>query len=287
MPAMLSVYWRNRILLVLGSTACAMLLLAAAGWTSTSHGQPASSLLRSAAPPLAILATAVAFLLAVPVGNLLAGRVRPTAGFVCACVGLAALSVRGVETRDVLLMAQGRGVYLALVVELALLYAVLLAGWAVLRRLLGRTGDDDGPPRPPRAVPLDQYLLAAAAHAVAMLGGLSLLARSDAKGQVVLAVAISALFASLAATSIVRTPTSLPYWLGPALTGLTGYLAGYLASNDWMIGRTSGYFAALARPLPLDYAGAGTAGAIVGYWMSRKWWSRVEEEDAQPPMPAM
>jgi hypothetical protein len=27
----------------------------------------------------------------------------------------------------------------------------------------------------------------------------------------------------------------------------------------------------LARPLPLDYAGSGVAGSIVGYWVSRRW----------------
>jgi hypothetical protein len=32
-------------------------------------------------------------------------------------------------------------------------------------------------------------------------------------------------------------------------------------------GRVTGVFAPLARPLPLDYASFGTAGALLGYWM--------------------
>jgi hypothetical protein len=31
-----------------------------------------------------------------------------------------------------------------------------------------------------------------------------------------------------------------------------------------------GFLVALARPLPLDYASVGTAGALLGYWMRRK-----------------
>ena len=31
-----------------------------------------------------------------------------------------------------------------------------------------------------------------------------------------------------------------------------------------------GFLAGLARPLPLDYAGVGTAAALLGYWVRRK-----------------
>ena len=40
-----------------------------------------------------------------------------------------------------------------------------------------------------------------------------------------------------------------------------------------------GILPALARPLPLDYATAGTAGALMGYWTSRKW---QHEHEAEP-----
>jgi hypothetical protein len=64
------------------------------------------------------------------------------------------------------------------------------------------------------------------------------------------------------------------YWAGPLVVGLAGYLWAFIASPAGsVIGRAGidgGFLAALARPLPLDYASLGTAGAILGYWMRRK-----------------
>jgi hypothetical protein len=42
-----------------------------------------------------------------------------------------------------------------------------------------------------------------------------------------------------------------------------------------------GPFAGLVRPLPLDYASAGPAGAILGHWMSRKWQKEREAMNRQ------
>jgi hypothetical protein len=55
--------------------------------------------------------------------------------------------------------------------------------------------------------------------------------------------------------------------------GLFGYLAAWLFPPTGIeVGRpglAGGFLAALARPLPLDYASAGTGGALLGYWMRR------------------
>src|SRR5262245_65668565 len=55
------------------------------------------------------------------------------------------------------------------------------------------------------------------------------------------------------------TPTtsgpSLWFWLGPLVVGVLGYVLQYFAPTDWMIGDARGFFAPLARPMPLDYAG--------------------------------
>ena len=37
--------------------------------------------------------------------------------------------------------------------------------------------------------------------------------------------------------------------------------------------------AALARPLPLDYAAAGPIGALIAYWTSMKWLVAKESGD--------
>jgi hypothetical protein len=54
--------------------------------------------------------------------------------------------------------------------------------------------------------------------------------------------------------------------------GAIGYLLQYFGqAPGWQIGEIHGTFAGLARPLPLDYAGAGVASSIVSYWISRRW----------------
>ena len=50
----------------------------------------------------------------------------------------------------------------------------------------------------------------------------------------------------------------------------------------WKAGRGAGALAALGRPLPLDYASLGPAGAILGYWISRGW-ERAKETDTAVP----
>jgi hypothetical protein len=68
------------------------------------------------------------------------------------------------------------------------------------------------------------------------------------------------------------------YWCGPLVVAVIGYLLAASGSQLWMIGQVGGYAPALARPAPLDYASAGTAGALVGYWTSRRWREQEEEE---------
>ena len=48
---------------------------------------------------------------------------------------------------------------------------------------------------------------------------------------------------------------------------LIGYLLAHWAGADFTIGIPQGNFAPLARVLPLDYASAGAAGALLGYWV--------------------
>jgi len=70
------------------------------------------------------------------------------------------------------------------------------------------------------------------------------------------------------------------YWLPPLLAGMIGYAiaANHPAGAD--VGHLTGTFAALARPLPLDYASLGTAGAILGHWTSRRWARQRQQEQA-------
>lgn len=66
-------------------------------------------------------------------------------------------------------------------------------------------------------------------------------------------------------------PSSIWYWAGPLMVGLVGYLLVFTGQDPQLVvGNPSGTFAALARPLPMDYASVGPAGALLGYWMMRK-----------------
>jgi len=64
-----------------------------------------------------------------------------------------------------------------------------------------------------------------------------------------------------------------------------GYVSCYFRPDGIEVGRTSGYFAALARPLPLDYASVGVAGSLMGYWISSRWHHRAGGEHGGAPAP--
>jgi hypothetical protein len=158
-----------------------------------------------------------------------------------------------------------------LALELALLFIVLAGGLLIVRRMakmgLARVEDDFRPDDSP----LDQKLIATATHACAMATLVLILCRTDHKAQCVASVGVSALLASLIAGMVAPVRPAFWYWISPLFVGLLGYIWASLAPQDLPIGRPGGYFQALARPVPLDYASVGVAGAMLGYWVSRAW----------------
>jgi hypothetical protein len=108
-----------------------------------------------------------------------------------------------------------------------------------------------------------------------MIALMSLLAQTDAKAQVIAAVGASAMLATMAANWFAPAAPSPWLWGGPILVALVGYVSCYFHPDGLAVGRTSGYFAALARPLPLDYASVGVAGSLLGYWTSSRWHHRA------------
>ena len=68
-----------------------------------------------------------------------------------------------------------------------------------------------------------------------------------------------------------RENASAWFWAGPAVVGVAGYVLNYFynaAGAPNVTGHLFGLFAPLSRPLPLDYASAGTVGALLGYWVT-------------------
>lgn len=234
-----------------------------------------------------VFTAAVLVLATTAVVTRLARRHWVYAGALAASVGLAAWSFRGGPSWYVLIAptpgASGTGVFLGLAVEMLVLGLIVGAAWlVVLPRFAGGppTPGPLGPtsltvpaaPDPMRSLKPDAAILTAVlAQAAFVAVGVALLVPNAEKKQ----AAFGVLAACFLATAIAQhyfhdERLARWYWAGPVLVGVLGYLLnafGGGAAEAVETGRLVGSFAALARPLPLDYAGAGVAGALMGYWI--------------------
>jgi hypothetical protein len=286
----LNTYQRNRLLLTLAATvACVMFWFAGAWFGMPEHRGYEASLALQSKPAAHLMLTGIVLCAATAVGTAVAGSIRFDAGLFAAAVGLAALRVRGGPMRAVTQAAPGRGVFLVMAVELLVLGALLglawFGLWLMYRR--GRHAGDalrDGLQDQPHAPGERVFALVAQAASMAVL--VLLLARTDETKQVLAAVAVASFAATLIAYAISPVRPSVWYWAGPVVVGIAGYLAAYSAWGSvppvaWKSGAGGSFLAPLARPLPLDYASLGTAGAILGYWTSRQW-QRAKELENEP-----
>jgi hypothetical protein len=208
------------------------------------------SLLHGSGAVMRVLVTAVLVIAAVKVGTVIAGRIRPDAGLFAAGFGLLALANRGRPVYAVLNAADGaRSVYLLLALELVILFALLAAGWWLLRALerrghLHRDAIRDG--LADVEIPAGAGWSALLSQVLIMAAVMVILGQSEDKKQVLAAVGLGAFAGAFFPYWQPGVRPAAWYWAGPLVVGLAGYL--------W----------------PLDYASLGTAGAIAGYWMRRK-----------------
>jgi hypothetical protein len=97
------------------------------------------------------------------------------------------------------------------------------------------------------------------------------LCQSEAKNQCLASVGIASFLATVVAYKYAPVRPSIWFWSGPLIVGLIGYIAAALGQDSNLaIGSPAGTFAALARPLPIDYASVGPAASMLAYWMMRK-----------------
>lgn len=215
--------------------------------------------------------------------TLLARFIRPDAGlFVAAC---AVWSFRrdGGMARDVYMAHPTGSTFVTLALELVVL-GLLVGGVFVFSRWLvgrGKLPDDHQLDLiRPKPEPLGQRLLASATMALVMMVLLLLTLRSDERMQVTGMVFISALLATMSTVRFIPATPSIYFWVGPFLVGIVGYLASSVRGTaNLPIGDVAGYFGALARAMPLDYASAGVAGSLYGYWVARGW---IPEDALEP-----
>jgi hypothetical protein len=266
------------------SARVALIVAVAINWTIFStasrwFGLPAlpgfdGSILHQPSPVAAFAVLAILLLVTTLFGTIIAGAVRFEAGLFAAAFSLAAISFRCGTMQSVLLEAGGNeSVFIGLIFELLILSAFIAALWAILW-LIGRINilhyespaeaDDSGISALDRVTALVTQIIATGVF-------MMFLCQSEAKNQSLAAVGISSFLATLVAYKYAPVRPSIWYWSGPLIVGLIGYtLAAMGQDANLAIGSPSGTFAAIARPLPIDYASAGPAGAILGYWMMRK-----------------
>jgi hypothetical protein len=266
--------FRDRVALTIGSVACVLLTL----WLGKTLDVPAvperaGILLQQPSWPIAIASAWLAVIVGAAIGTILSAREHYDAGLFCACVGLAGLSIRSGPAQFALFAASGPAIYLAMGIELILLLVVIAGVWSLLH-LLSSSGklpaenilDPDEPDEP-----LDQKLLATGAQTMLTIILMMILCQSDAKPQTLASVALASYLGALGGHHFVMTRPSVWFWIGPFIVALIGYVSQYFGPSNWQIGEMRGFFAPLARPMPLDYASLGTAGALLGYWTSQRW----------------
>jgi hypothetical protein len=270
--AIFNTHRRTQIAVFLAAALCFLLFWKGGQWLHI-PAEPGfqASLLQQPNWPLAIGATYVMVAAAVVIGTLIGGRFWFFAGLFSATIGLMALSARGGPMRFVLFDAAAHGaaqrVFLRLFVEQCLLFFPIALIWTYLWRHY-QAAIPVVEPAEGGEEPAPSTALAVLAQLAIMGAALLLLAPTDAKKQVLVAVFLAGFVGtSLGDYLFPHRKAAAWYWVGPLVVGAVGYLLAHSNATPWTNGNPAGSFAALARPLPLDYASAGCAGTLLGYWL--------------------
>lgn len=203
------------------------------------------------------------------VSAVILGRIHYEAPILGAACALGAISLRGGGIQYTL-FAGGSAAFWQMAIESALLGAVVLALSPLSRLLLDRKLLHEQFGTAPSEESLDQHLLGTATHVAMMLVLLRFLLVTTDKAQVVVCVFIAALLGSIVAHRFVPARPAAWFVVSPIIASIAAQILAGLGSDRVALGEPGGYFAPLARALPLDYASAGVAGALIGYWMRRR-----------------
>jgi hypothetical protein len=220
-----------------------------------------------------ILVVAVMLIVCTLLGTVIAGAIEFEAGFYAATLALAMVSLRSGTVRSVIFETGGtEAVYYKLAGEAVVLGIFLGAAWIALC-LMEKWSLPAHSQNGRLAKPDFQQGLAALGTQLLATGiFVCILAQSETKKQAIAAVFVSSIVGGAAAFASFPTKQSYWYWAGPVLLGIIGYLIAATGNVGGIAnGNLEGMFAALARPLPIDYVSVGPAGAILGCWMAKGW----------------
>ena len=282
---MLSPYYRTRLLVLAAVAICFALFW----WAGKQFGIPMHpgyqvSLIMQPSAAAGFIVAAVLLMVSVAIGLVIAGGVRPDVAMVVACLGMAAWSFRGGSSERTWFwgLATGagpQGVFLGLFFEMVILAAIVAAGWYALRMMRVRgILEDDGE----KVERIGTNLMALGVQVAAGAIAVYFVAQSTDKQQVLAAAFLCGFAGPMASQWFAPTSSRGWHFAAPLIVGMIGYLFAYVNPAGVATGDLSGALAALARPLPLDYASAGPAGAIMGHWMAQQW----ANEEEQPALQA-
>ena len=269
---------RTQFWVTLASVACFALFWWAGKWI----GIPAergyeASLLQQHGAVLVVFATYVLLACGVIIGTLISGRAWFFAGLFAAAIGLIALSARGGPMRYALFqaIAQGTGkqVFLTLFFEQCLLFAAIgPLWWFFWSRYEIARPPAPAPDKKSAGTPQDSassVALALAAQVCVTGAVLLLLTATDNKKQVLVSTFLAGHLGAFVAEYFFAERKAVAwYWVAPFAAGAIGYLVTYFTTTGIATGDPGGSLGALARAYPLDYAGAGIAGTLLGFWMA-------------------
>ncbi len=234
------------------------------------------------------------------------------AGLMVATVGLTTWAVRGGTSTYVLFSAEnsgvGRRVFLQLLLELVVLFAVVGALWNSLwiayaaadaqarKGMIRRDNMGDAVVRGTMTRTMGIFgavlyhglsafksekeearatIPALIAQCAIMTIFIMIVVATPQKKQVLVGVFLAGVLATALAESFFADgAASRWYWAGPLIVGAIGYLVCYFNPAGMEVGNLSGMFGAFGRILPLDYASMGCAGTLVGHW-----WMLPDEQD--------
>jgi hypothetical protein len=157
-------------------------------------------------------------------------------------------------------------VFLMLAGELCLLFVPLSLMWVFFSRRYDAalTALETADEKTPSTGSLPITLLAQFVVTGALL---LLLCPTDAKKQVLVGVFVACFGGAAVAENVVPDRQAATwFWVSPLAIGVLGYLLAFMNGGDFTTGAATGMLANLAHPVPLDYAGAGVAGTLLGYW---------------------
>jgi small basic protein len=246
-----------------------------------------ASLLLGGAPITAVVVAIIAIGFSMLIGSLTAWFVEREAGLFCCCLGIAALGVRCGGIRPVLQYAFGPAIFIVLALEAIVLSAILIGGWIGIRRVLDRVSFQKAAstrfvvPTEKTDATLQEKFSTLGVHMLAMAIVELILIQTDAKAQAMAGVFIAAYVGALAAYTFTPLVESIWYWAAPMAVAFISYIVAYFSGGATSTGDLQGWTAGLVRATPLDYAGMGTAGALLGYWSIRRWTQPDETTDEE------